>query len=240
MSEPVTLRQKLMPVAIYYGIMLAVFLAFVPFMVARYHHLRQGLAKSETSSRYKWILLAMHNYQACHDHFPPQAICSPEGKPPLSWRVAILPYIEEEKLYQEFRLDEPWDSPHNLALLPRMPRTFKRPEWDRDGEQHTETPYRVVTGRNLIFDPVPQRRRAWADFEKELRHSLVLVETTETVPWTKPEDLDADDGQPLLPRLDRRYGKYVVGFADSSLLGLDLATTEEEFRATLNRLPEKR
>lgn len=233
-------RYKIDPLLIFFGLPILLFIVLLPWLISAVNRVRTAAAHMSTTCHFKCIVLAMHNYQSSNGHFPPQAICSPEGKPLLSWRVAILPYIEHDKLYQEFRLDEPWDSPHNLALLPRMPNTYKRPEWDRDGEQHTETPYRVVTGRNLIFDPAPRRRRAWADFEKELRHSLVLVETTETVPWTKPEDLDADDGQPRLPQLDKRFGRYPVGYGDGSILALDQAISEEEFRATLNRLLEKR
>ena len=53
--------------------------------------------------------------------FPMGAICDASGKPLLSWRVAILPGLEQGNLYKQFRLDEPWDSPHNLTLLPLMP-----------------------------------------------------------------------------------------------------------------------
>ena len=81
----------------------------------------------------KRIGLAMHNYQSAKGHFPAAAITGKDGKPLLSWRVAILPYLEDydghmrEDLYKAFRLDEPWDSPHNKALLSRMPAVFASP-----------------------------------------------------------------------------------------------------------------
>ena len=57
-------------------------------------------------------------------HFPPAAICDKDGRPLLSWRVAILPYIDQEDLYKQFHLDEPWDSPHNRSLIEKMPGTY--------------------------------------------------------------------------------------------------------------------
>ena len=82
----------------------------------------------------KRIGLAMVNYQSAEGHFPPAAITSKDGKPLLSWRVAILPYLENfdgdtmGDLHKAFHLDEPWDSPHNMALLARMPAVFAAPE----------------------------------------------------------------------------------------------------------------
>ena len=76
----------------------------------------------------KQIALAMHNYHAANDHLPPAAIKDKAGKPLLSWRVAILPYLEQAALYNKFHLDEPWDSPHNKALIASMPAVYACPE----------------------------------------------------------------------------------------------------------------
>src|SRR3972149_4277670 len=66
--------------------------------------------------QFKQMAIAIHVYADAQKHLPPPAIRDKEGKPLLSWRVAILPYVEESGLYKQFHLDEPWDSPHNLAL----------------------------------------------------------------------------------------------------------------------------
>jgi hypothetical protein len=63
------------------------------------------------------VMLAMHNYHAAYNRLPGPAIMSADGKPLLSWRVALLPFLEEQALYEQFRLDEPWDSEHNLPLI---------------------------------------------------------------------------------------------------------------------------
>jgi len=78
---------------------------------------RQQTAKNNLAQ----IGLALHTYHDAYRALPPAAILSKDGKPLLSWRVAILPFIEQGPLAQQFRTDEPWDSPHNLKLLPQMP-----------------------------------------------------------------------------------------------------------------------
>ncbi len=78
----------------------------------------------------KRIGLALHNYHDAEGHYPPAAITGKDGEPILSWRVAILPYLEDydgrsrDDLFKTFHLDEPWDSPHNKALLERMPAVY--------------------------------------------------------------------------------------------------------------------
>ena len=69
----------------------------------------------------------MHNYHDVHGRLPPAAVCSADGTPLVSWRVLILPYIEQDNLFREFKLDQPWDSPHNLALVERMPQVYAVP-----------------------------------------------------------------------------------------------------------------
>ena|ERR1700722_698125 len=73
------------------------------------------------------VNLALLGYHDAHGRFPPAVIRSPDGKPLYSWRVAILPLIDSARLYEEFHQDEPWDSPHNIKLLPKMPPSYAAP-----------------------------------------------------------------------------------------------------------------
>jgi hypothetical protein len=88
---------------------------------------RTAAGRAQSSNNLKQIMLAMHMYHDEHQAFPPQAIRSKEGKPLLSWRVALLPYLGENALYKEFRLNEPWDSAHNRPLVEKMPPSFASP-----------------------------------------------------------------------------------------------------------------
>jgi len=88
---------------------------------------RTAAGRQQSVNNLKQIMLAMHNYHDVYKSFPPQAIRSKEGKPLLSWRVALLPYLNEQPLYQQFHLDEPWDSAHNKPLIEKMPALLASP-----------------------------------------------------------------------------------------------------------------
>src|SRR5205085_6609675 len=86
---------------------------------------KEAVARQVSANNLKQIGIAMLQYHESNKAFPLHAIYSADGKTPLlSWRVAILPYIDHDALYKEFKLDEPWDSDHNKKLIPLMPRQY--------------------------------------------------------------------------------------------------------------------
>jgi len=90
----------------------------------------------------------------------------------LSWRVAILPYIEQAALYREFHLDEPWDGEHNKKLIARFPNVYGCPS-----DPHLKpgmTGYQVVIGPGTAFTPdyKPLRSR---DFTDGLRTTILVA-----------------------------------------------------------------
>ncbi len=98
----------------------------------------------------KMLALAFHNYHDAMNYFPAPAISDAKGRPLLSWRVAILPYIEQDHLYRQFKLDEPWDSPHNKKLLALMPKIFAPPPGVRTRQPYS-TYYQLLVGPGAIF-----------------------------------------------------------------------------------------
>ena len=93
-------------------------------------------------------MLALHNYHDAHGHFPAD-VRDKDGKPLLSWRVQILPYLEQERLYKQFKLDEPWDSEHNKKLIDKMPKTLRSP---RQAAALTDrTDYLAPLGPGLVL-----------------------------------------------------------------------------------------
>src|ERR1700677_3496891 len=72
--------------------------------------LRILAARTQSMNNLKQIALSLHSYHDVYKTFPAAAICDKDGKPLLSWRVAISPYVEQLPLYNQFKLDEPWDS----------------------------------------------------------------------------------------------------------------------------------
>jgi hypothetical protein len=142
------------------------------------------------------LTLALRAYNDQRGRLPPAFAYSPDGRPLLSWRVLILPALGEGGLYNEFHLDEPWDSPHNLALLPRMPDIFAPPRWKRSKVPPHYTVCHVFVGKGAAFEG-KEGLRVPEDFPDGSFNTFLVVEAGEPVPWTKPEDLSYDPDGPL-------------------------------------------
>ncbi len=149
----------------------------------------------------KQIGLALRDYAEAHDsRLPPAVLRDSQGRPLLSWRVLILPYLEHADLYQQFHLDEPWDSPHNLALLPSMPHQYATPR-DLPVQARTErfsTFLQVFTGEGTAFED-SQGLRLPQDFPNGTATAILATEAGLAVPWTKPDDLVYKGDEPLAP-----------------------------------------
>src|SRR5579884_1999159 len=131
---------------------------------------------------------ALHNYQTTHGRLPPAVVYGECEEPLLSWRVLILPFIEQEELYNQFRLNEPLNSPHNLRLLEKMPATFAPPRWKRSNVPPHHTVCHVFRGKGAAFED-GQELKVDRDFVDGSSNTLLVVEAGPPVPWTKPDDL---------------------------------------------------
>ncbi|HJZ59971.1 MAG TPA: DUF1559 domain-containing protein [Gemmataceae bacterium] len=174
----------------------------------------------------KQIVLAFHNYESANAHFP-NNVYSKDGKPLLSWRVLILPYIEEERVYKEFKLDEPWDSENNKKLLAKMPKLYA-PVRGKAGEG--ETFYRGFAGKNAPFGPDRKQGARIADFTDGLSNTGLIFEAGEPVVWTKPDDLPFDEAKPL-PKLGGMFdGEFHVALGDGSVIRCKKDADEKELK----------
>lgn len=144
----------------------------------------------QSSNNLKQIGLALHNYHDVHNAFPPAAVCDKKGKPQLSWRVLVLPYLEEDALYKKFKLDEPWDSANNKPLLDRMPKVYAIPGQKAGAN---ETHYRVFVGNGAGFEWVGGQKIT--NFTDGTSNTLLVTTGATAVPWTKPDELDFDPDQ---------------------------------------------
>ncbi len=165
---------------------------------------RPAVAKTARDDLYQ-LGLAMHKYLAAQYRpgpvgalrqpmrFPPPAIYSEEGKPLLSWRVLILRYLGEEELFRQFKFDEPWDSPHNRALVEKIPRVYQsvRESTTKVGYTH----YQVFVGKGTMFDG-PEGMDIGHVTDRTAK-TILIVEAAEAVPWTKPADIVYSSEKPL-------------------------------------------
>jgi Protein of unknown function (DUF1559) len=163
---------------------------------------REAANRMVSSDHLRGLALGMHAYYEKFGRFPPLAITDAAGKPLLSWRVTVLPFIGLHDLHERFRLNEPWDSEHNRALLAEMPPIFAAPY--RSDAAPGMTVYQVFVGPGTLFDPARPVQLPPTDFPGGPRELLLIVEAAEPVPWTQPADLAyAPAGE--LPRLGSRY-----------------------------------
>ncbi|HEV3418374.1 MAG TPA: DUF1559 domain-containing protein, partial [Pirellulales bacterium] len=178
----------------------------------------------------KRIALAMHSYSDAQGHFPAAAICDPQGKPLLSWRVAILPYLGQQNLYKQFQLDQTWDSLANKRLLPRMPAVYRSPFGKPLGE-FNRTTMLVPVGTKFAF--FGQHGRKLADFTDGLSQTILVVEAApdRAVQWTKPDDLAIDESDPSAGLFGERDGGFMAAMADGDVKFIPQAASKRALRA---------
>ncbi len=185
------------------------------------------------------IALAMRKYEENYNCFPPRAIYDKGGKPLLSWRVIMLPWLNEIELYKQFHLDEPWDGPNNKKLLTKMPAVYRIP--GIGGE--TTTFYQVFVGGTTMFESGPGRRGGQngsrgvniADTTDGTPNTILAVEALTPVPWTKPEDLTYE-ATGKLPALGGAFKDAIHAvFADTSVYCLYKSAPEADLRAAITR-----
>jgi Protein of unknown function (DUF1559) len=176
--------------------------------------LKEAANRTRSSGNLRKLALAMHKYNDANTHFPAQAVYDAKGKPLLSWRVTILPYIDQEALYKEFNLDETWDSDHNKKLLEKMPPLYDF--GDEKAAQKYETHYQGFNGKKAFFNG-PDATRI-NDIVSGMSQTIMLVEAKKAVPWSKPEDVAFDAGK-LLPKIEAPSNDgFLAALCDGSVL----------------------
>ena len=161
----------------------------------------------------KKIAFAMHNFHDVNGRFPAQAIYDKNGRALLSWRVQLLPFLEEGKLYKEFHLDEPWDSEHNKPLIGRIPAIFRTPQLPL--EDHEKTTMLGSVGKRAFFQG--KQGVKVRDIKDGTSMTMMVLEATpnEAVIWTKPDDFNVDADH-LHERLFRGRDSFGTVFCDGA------------------------
>jgi hypothetical protein len=186
----------------------------------------------------KFILLALDAYHDEHGSFPPAYVADKNGRPLYSWRVLILPYIDEKPLYLKYRLDEPWDSPHNFPLSNVTLDAFKCPSEDKGESASTDYlavvgPHAAWTGDNSVS------RKDISDPHGSVIH---VVEASQSgIGWAEPRDLYVNQ-IPLainpkqgLGISSRHKDCAQVGLCDGSVIALFDDLSRETLRCLLDR-----
>lgn len=192
---------------------------------------REAAARMQSQNNLQMMALAMHNYHANKGHFPGAAIRDGNGKPLLSWRVALLPYLEEEALYRQFKLDEPWDGPNNIRLLSQMPKVYGLAA--APPPPPGSTYYQVITGPATVFEKPDGLRLA--DIPDGQANTFLIVEAGGAVPWTKPDDLVYAPNWALPAFGTFQNGGFNAAFADGSCRLMPRGTPPATLKACITR-----
>ncbi len=203
-------------------------IACVPLLAGSLPVAREAVRRARTKNNLKQLIVALHNY---HDndtdrHFPTRANYDNNGKPLLSWRVHILPYIDQQALYSRFKLNEPWNSPHNRQLIRLMPPTYANPNLPSGGV----TNYLAVVGADSVVSTTGVNLRQITDGTSR---TVVLVEVDDNraVPWTKPVDHEIKATDPKAGLGGLRPGGFHVSMADGRVIFVPISVDSKYIQA---------
>lgn len=200
---------------------------------------REAARRSQCSGHLKQIALAMHNYHDTYQCFPPAVITDASGRPMQSWRVAILPFLEQAPLYQRYNSNEPWDSPANRALGSLMPPVYRCPS-DASAAS-TETNYVMIVGKDTVGG-LPNEAVSLKDITDGTANTILVVEVVGSgIHWMEPRDLSIDE---LSRAINDGSGQWIssrhpgganAACADGSLHFLSQSIDQATLRALILR-----
>ncbi|QDS90561.1 hypothetical protein EC9_47750 [Rosistilla ulvae] len=175
---------------------------------------RLAAQQMSNSNNLKMIGLAMHNHHATYLCFPARRTTVDGKESGLSWRVHLLPFLEQSDLYQQFHLDEPWDSEHNKTLIEKMPAVFAAPGVNT---APGSTVYLTLAGPGTAMQDT--QKVALRNITDGTSNTILVAEANpdQAVIWTKPDDLPFDPQQPLNGLNSARVDGIQLLFADGSV-----------------------
>lgn len=150
---------------------------------------REAARRTQCKNNLKMIGLALLNYQDKYGEFPPAVLRDAEGNPLHSWRTLILPFLEQQALYNSIDLTKPWDHPVNLQASETNVAGYRCPSVS---VPNGHTTYMALVGEQLALHP--SRGRKMSEIEDGTTNTLFVVEVTRdrAVHWMEPLDIDAE------------------------------------------------
>ena len=191
---------------------------------------RKAAQRNQGLNNLKQIALAFHNFHDVNGHLPTN-FYDDDGKALLSWRVRLLPYLEQQALYEQFHLDEPWDSAHNRPLADVVVPFFVSPE---SSARNGKTRYLALAGEETLFPGNEELH--FRHITDGMSNTIMFVEAlpSEAVIWTRPKDIEFDTKKPFDGLISSK-GQFAAAFADAHCAWLSRATGEDDMRAYATR-----
>ncbi len=184
-------------------------------MIPAIQSAKSATVRLDASNNMRQFVLAMHLYHDINRHLPTRASFDANGKPLLSWRVHVLPFLDQKQLYDQFHLDEPWDSEHNKKLIPLMPEVFRNPSSNL--AEPGKTVYQVPVGPGTLFEG--QKKLTFGAITDGSSNTIMVLEVNDdhAVTWTAPEDWKFDPANPSSGLGGAHKDGSHIGNADGSV-----------------------
>ena len=196
---------------------------------------REAARRTTSMNNLRQLSLASHNFASNYQRLPSGDGPVRPGGPAVSWRVKLLPFIEEGNLYEQYNFDEPWDSENNMKVAKQMPATFMNPQ---STAQDGYTVYRGVGGVSGVMGVNAEGEsvgRRFGEMSDGSSNTIMFVECPDhmAVPWTKPDGgIDPEKASPQ--QLQGNFsGGFNVSFCDGSTYFIASSLGTETFKALL-------
>lgn len=187
---------------------------------------RSAAQRTQSMNNIRQIVLAMHNYHSVTGRMPPAVLTHQSGQK-YSWRIAILPYLEQSQIYDRYNFEEPWNSEHNRAVTARMPAVFRAGDMPADT---TNSAYFMLIGPGMVGSA--EGGLDFADARDGSSNTVMVVESRQSIHWAEPRDLSGDE---------RKFGEFGgffdggfnAGFLDGHVQFLSDRTTPRTLKGML-------
>lgn len=201
----------------------------IALIVPAVQKVREAAARTQNQNNMKQIALAAINYHDTYKNFPAPAIKNQQGQAvDLSWRVAILPFLEQQNLFRQFDVNSDWNSPQNIALTNMMPNVYRSPESRHMHDAPDQTRLQYLTGPNTLF-PTKTTAPKMHEITDGLSNTILFAEAANPVTWSKAADMNVTAQGPL----PLGNGKIHISLGDGSVRTIDRGNVPE---ATLRSL----
>ncbi|MFW6170055.1 MAG: DUF1559 domain-containing protein [Planctomycetota bacterium] len=204
---------------------------------------REAARRVQSMNNLKQLGLAMHNYHDTYKGLPAAHNVDEDGEPLLSWRVHLLPFLGQHELYEQFHFDEPWNSAHNKKLIAQMPQVYRSPN---SKAQPGKTVYLGNASEDGIYVPPKKEQRGekhptgtqFRDIEDGTSNTIMIVEVNDAnaVTWTKPDDFELNEKNPLSGGLrGMRPGVFLASFCDGAVHAISTNLDPQTLKALFTR-----
>ncbi len=181
--------------------------------------------RTEAANNLRQQCLGCLNFESAYGHLPKSVMIHEKTGKKYSWRIAILPFIERNDIYQKYDFSQEWDSPHNLEVTSEMPDFFRA---DSDDKETTNTSFFLLTGPGGAYGK--EENLTLADFRDGTSNTIMAIEAQRDVHWAKPEDIEIHPDQPLPDFGGYHDGGFNVVRVDGSVAFIPENVAEEYLR----------